>query len=93
MPRQETVLPGQRVIMAILCLYEGKSGARMVCVGCTQLLEETGMVRVRYAVPMDPLIPGDFEHVTAVYEMCPGVSLDACRERIKDRHIGGPWGS
>jgi hypothetical protein len=74
----------------ILCALHIDGMVRSVCCGCTERLEQAGMVR---CVDEAPINQKQTEFVQAMFEIVPPHTLDDCREKIRDRHIGRPWGA
>jgi hypothetical protein len=49
------------------------------------------MLEVVAEIPLDGIqVASDFSLIT--YQIAPGFTLDECRDAIKGRHIGQPWG-
>lgn len=61
-----------------------------VCVGCTEVLLEQGMVEI---VEERPLNDVQKDVSTIWVRIVPPFTLDECRGAIVRRHIGKPWGS
>jgi hypothetical protein len=61
-----------------------------VCLGCSEILAELGMVEVVEEFPLNGHQP---EYSVIVYRITPGFTLEDCRASIKARHIGAAWGS
>ena len=57
---------------------------RLTCVGCSLKLEEMGLLN-RYMEIRHP------DHAVA-FELKPDVTLEQCRDAIRDRHVGTAWG-
>lgn len=62
---------------------------RQTCVGCTQVLEQRGMVKRLYESPLNEQQP---DHLVVFYEIAFPYTIEGCREVIQSRHVGGPWG-
>ena len=58
---------------------------RLTCVGCSLKLEEMGLLN-RYMEIKHP------DHAVA-FDLAPDVTLEQCREAIRDRHVGTAWGA
>jgi hypothetical protein len=77
-------------LMAVLML---DGTPRVCCVGCTQVLVETGLLRIvrEPALPVSNAPPGTFS--TIVCEIADGYTLADCQRAIRGRHVGPAWGS
>jgi hypothetical protein len=65
---------------------------RSVCVGCSEILYEQGMLTLVMEAPLPTIGDGE-PGIHVVYRIAPGFTLDECRQAISARHIGQPWGS
>jgi hypothetical protein len=74
-------------VMAILRLGDAR---RPVCLGCSAILREEGMLEVVEEFPLNGQQP-DFSVI--VYHIALPFTLDECRAAIQARHIGPAWGS
>ncbi len=68
--------------------YEGRP--RMVCLGCSAILAEQGMITVEREACLNDRQP---EYSVVTYKIAPGFTLDECRAAIQNRHTGPAWGS
>lgn len=62
---------------------------RLVCLGCSEILHEQGMLEVVEEFPLNGM---DAEHSVIVYHIALPFTLEECRAAISARHIGAPWG-
>lgn len=74
-------------VVAILRLGEAR---RPVCLGCSEILHEQGMLEVVEEFPLNGM---DAEHSVIVYHIALPFTLDECRAAISARHVGPPWGA
>lgn len=79
----------------ILAFLEYGGHVRQTCVGCSGVLHWFGLLELVERVPFShsgaygsPTLPND----VAIYRLAPGVTLDECREAVKLRHKGEPFG-
>lgn len=63
---------------------------RSVCLGCSAILNEIGMLDVVKEMPFSERQP---EFSTVIYAIAEGYTLGDCQEQIAWRHTGTPWGT
>ena len=78
------------VALAFLQRPDGET--RNVCVGCSEILYEQGMLTLVSERPL-PTYGGGAQATTVIYQIAEPFTLDECREAIKARHTGPEWGS
>jgi len=72
-------------------LYRG-GVSRSVCLGCSEILHEQGMVAVIQKNPMPVRNAPDGTYCAIVYQIVPPFTLAECQDAIKGRHVGPAWG-
>lgn len=82
------------------CLAVGDEDIRAVCVGCSGILHEKGMLRIVRESPFGTqhrgIINGEpHEFSIIVYAVADGMTLAQCQAEVAWRHVGppSPWGS
>lgn len=72
----------------VLAFLHHKGSTRQVCLGCSGILHEQGMLNVAYETNGD----GGFGAIV-LYEIAPNFTLEECRKAVTARHIGPEWGA
>ena len=75
-------------VMAILLMPDNMQ-ARAVCLGCSAILAEQGMLDVVREFPFNERQP---EYSTIIYQIAPGFTLAECQDAVRARHVGPAWG-
>lgn len=73
----------------VLSFLKLDGAVRQTCVGCTQVLEQRGMVKRLYELLLNERESG---HLVVFYEIAFPYTIEGCREVIQSRHVGEPWG-
>lgn len=73
-------------VIAFLLLDDNR---RQVCLGCSEILNEKGMLDIIEEFPLNGHEP---EYSVIVYRIADGFTLAECQVAIAERHIGAPWG-
>jgi hypothetical protein len=76
--------------VAIAFLQRPDGQMRMVCVGCSEILYEQGMLKLMIEEPL-PVV-GSADATQVFYKIAEPFTVEECREAIKARHTGTPWG-
>lgn len=74
-----------------LAFLEHGGRVRQVCVGCSEILYEQGILTLVIEETM-PRLVGD-DAVQRVYRIASPFTIDECRAAISARHNGPLWGS
>ena len=72
-------------------LLRGDGDLCQVCIGCSETLHELGMLEVVGRSPLS--VVNAPEAVRVLYKIAAPYTINDCRDAIKDRHTGRPWGS
>jgi hypothetical protein len=78
------------IALAFLQRPDGES--RQVCVGCSEVLYEQGMLGLVIDEPIASISGGEYAR-QVIYRIVEPFTLDECRDAIKGRHKGRAWGS
>jgi hypothetical protein len=84
-------MAGMSETLLAFLMLDGK--VRQVCIGCSRILNDLGMIRVVRTLPIEVNnAPRDTYH-SILYEIIPPYTLKLCQSAIRKRHVGEKWGA